>query len=107
MSSSIVRRQKFRKTTIQPIDRHLTETENSDGSIYVNAGIDSTCCKKLGRTIHTLINGIVVSPLQTRIGIKLVIDGSIDDFSLELGNDNANDYQLDAIPTKSCLHCGK
>lgn len=41
MSSSVVRRQKFRKSPPQPSDRHLAEIE-SDGSIYINAGIDST-----------------------------------------------------------------
>jgi len=42
MSSSVVRRQKFRKSPPQPSDRHLAEIDDSDGSIYINAGIDST-----------------------------------------------------------------
>lgn len=42
MNSSIVRRQKIRKTPLQPIDRHLAEIGDLDGSTYINAGIDST-----------------------------------------------------------------
>jgi hypothetical protein len=42
MSSSVVRRQKFRKSPPQPLDRHLAELGDFDGSIYINAGIDST-----------------------------------------------------------------
>jgi hypothetical protein len=42
MSSSVVRRQKFRKSPPQPVDRHLAEIGEFDGSIYINAGIDST-----------------------------------------------------------------
>ena len=42
MSSSVVRRQKFRKSPPQPVDRHLAEIDQSDDSIYINAGIDST-----------------------------------------------------------------
>jgi hypothetical protein len=41
MSSSVLRRQK-RKSPPQPLDRHLAEIAESDGSIYINAGIDST-----------------------------------------------------------------
>lgn len=42
MSSSLVRRIKFRPSPPQPYDRHLSEINESDGSIYINAGIDST-----------------------------------------------------------------
>jgi hypothetical protein len=42
MSSVNVRQQKFRSSTIQPLDRHLSEIGEFDGTIYINAGIDST-----------------------------------------------------------------
>jgi hypothetical protein len=42
MSSSVVRRQKLRKPPSQPLDRHLAEIGEFDGSVYINAGIDST-----------------------------------------------------------------
>lgn len=42
MSSIIVRRQKTRSPPTQPLDRHLSEVGELDGSIYINAGIDST-----------------------------------------------------------------
>jgi hypothetical protein len=42
MSNSLVRRQKYRKSTPQPLDRHLSEIGEFDGTIYINAGIDST-----------------------------------------------------------------
>lgn len=41
-SLPVVRRTKNRKAPEQPIDRHLSEIEEFDGTIYVNAGIDST-----------------------------------------------------------------
>ncbi|CAF2448285.1 unnamed protein product [Rotaria sp. Silwood2] len=107
MSSSLIRRQKFRKSPPQPIDRHLTEIDGSDGSVYINAGIDSTCCKKRGRTIHTLTNGIVVSTPQTQITIKRTISGSGNDLLSELSNDSSNDDRLDSINTQCCSHCGK
>jgi len=42
MSSSVVRRYKIRKSPPQPLDRHLSEIGDTDGSTYINAGIDST-----------------------------------------------------------------
>jgi hypothetical protein len=43
MNSSIHRRtSKHHRTPRQPLDRHLSETGESDGTIYINAGIDST-----------------------------------------------------------------
>ncbi|CAF0968412.1 unnamed protein product [Rotaria sordida] len=105
MSSSVVRRQKFQKAPPQPIDRHLAEIDGSDGTIYINAGIDSTCCKKRGRMIHTLTNGIVVSS-QTQMTTTRSICGSGDDLLLELTNDSLNDDQLDSINSQ-CSHCGK
>ncbi|CAF1261829.1 unnamed protein product [Rotaria sp. Silwood1] len=107
MSSSVVRRQKFRKSPPQPIDRHLTEIDNAGGSIYINAGIDSTCCKKRGRTIHKLTNGIVISTPQTHIVTKRIVSGSGDDLLSELSNDSSNDDRLDSINTQCCSHCGK
>jgi hypothetical protein len=41
MSSLIERRKKCRSTP-QPLDRHLSEIGDGDGTIYINAGIDST-----------------------------------------------------------------
>jgi hypothetical protein len=42
MSSVIVRRKKYRSSPPQPLDRHLSEIGEFDGTIYINAGIDST-----------------------------------------------------------------
>ena len=42
MTSSAVRRLTIREKPSQPIDRHLAELDESDGSVYINAGIDST-----------------------------------------------------------------
>lgn len=42
MSSVNVRRQKHRSPPPQPLDRHLSETGEPVGPIYINAGIDST-----------------------------------------------------------------
>jgi hypothetical protein len=42
MSSGIVRRQKKSSSPPQPLDRHLSEIGEFDGTIYINAGIDST-----------------------------------------------------------------
>lgn len=38
MSNIIAQRRKSR----QPLDRHLSETDHSNGTTYINAGIDST-----------------------------------------------------------------
>ena len=42
MSGVIHRQQKLCSSTIQPLDRHLSEIDEKDGTIYINAGIDST-----------------------------------------------------------------
>jgi hypothetical protein len=42
MSSVIVHRQKNRSPPPQPLDRHLSEIGEIDGTIYINVGIDST-----------------------------------------------------------------
>ncbi len=42
MSSLIIRQHKYRSLPTQPVDRHLSEIGESDGTIYINAGIDST-----------------------------------------------------------------
>lgn len=122
MSSSVVRRQKLRKSPPQPSDRHLAEIGEFDGSTYINAGIDSTwyviinslsllyslwyliSCKKRGRTIHKLTNGIMVSAPQTQ---RTMNNRSGDDLSSELSNDSSNDDQTDSIPNRNCSHCGK
>ncbi|CAF0806816.1 unnamed protein product [Adineta steineri] len=109
MSSSVVRRHKIRKSPPQPLDRHLAEIGDSDGSVYINAGIDSTCCKKRGRTLHKLTNGIMVSSPSTKTTTttKRTLKESSDDFASELSNDSSNDDQFDSINTRSCSHCGK
>jgi hypothetical protein len=35
-------RQKYRSSPRQPLDRHLSEIGEVDGTVYINAGIDST-----------------------------------------------------------------
>ncbi|UJR37699.1 hypothetical protein I4U23_030394 [Adineta vaga] len=111
MSSTIVRRQKIRKTPAQPLDRHLSEISDLNGSIYINAGIDSTCCKKRGRTIHKLTNGIMVSSPSTQTTktakAKRTLNTSRLDFSSELRNDSSIDDQFDSLNRRHCSHCGK
>ncbi|CAF0788023.1 unnamed protein product [Adineta ricciae] len=105
MNSSIVRRQKIRKIPLQPIDRHLAEIGDLDGSTYINAGIDSTCCKKRGRTIHKLTNGIMVSSSSDQR--KRTMNSSQVDDSSDLSNDGSIDDQFDSLNTQCCSHCGK
>jgi len=53
----------------QPLDRHLSEiVQATSSATYINAGIDSTCCKKQTATIHRLNadgNGVVDSSLSS------------------------------------------
>lgn len=42
MSIVITRPRKNRKSPPQPLDRHLSEIGELDGTVYINAGIDST-----------------------------------------------------------------
>lgn len=42
MTGAIEKPQKSRSSPKQPIDRHLSEVGEKDGTIYLNAGIDST-----------------------------------------------------------------
>jgi hypothetical protein len=42
MTSVVERRRKHRSSPPQPLDRHLSEIGVFDGTIYINAGIDST-----------------------------------------------------------------
>ncbi len=64
-------------------------------------------CKKRGRTIHKLTNGIMVFSPSTQITTKRKITGSGDDFSSELSNDSSNDERFDSLNIQSCSHCGK
>lgn len=42
MNSMAEFRRKSRSSPPQPLDRHLSEMGEFDGTIYINAGIDST-----------------------------------------------------------------
>jgi hypothetical protein len=42
MTSVIEHRRKHRSSPPQPLDRHLSEIGERDGTVYINAGIDST-----------------------------------------------------------------
>jgi len=42
MNCTNQQRRKHRSSPPQPLDRHLAEIDESDGTIYINAGIDST-----------------------------------------------------------------
>jgi hypothetical protein len=74
MSSSVVRRQKFRKSTLQPLDRHLAEIAESDGSIYINAGIDSTwyVYRKVFSFHHFNIDLVVKNVEERYINLPMV-----------------------------------
>ncbi|CAF0967886.1 unnamed protein product [Adineta steineri] len=105
MNALIIRKQKYRSPPPQPLDRHLSEIAESDGSIYINAGIDSTCCKKRSRTIHKLTNGIVVStdvsPTKTRSS-----NGHNDDILPIMLNSSTHDDRCDSINNGGgCIHC--
>ncbi|UJR08532.1 hypothetical protein I4U23_012795 [Adineta vaga] len=97
MSGIIHRQQKYCSSTIQPLDRHLSEIAESDGSIYINAGIDSTCCKKQSRTIHKLTNGIIVSA-NTR---------KCKDYNDDLLSRSSHGGQCSSRSNDCCLYCGK
>ncbi|CAF3278259.1 unnamed protein product [Rotaria socialis] len=102
MNSITENRQKSRSPRSQPIDRHLSEIGETDGTVYINAGIDSTCSKKRSRTIHKLIDGIVVFTTQTD-------DSNFDhdkSTSLLLNNRTYED-QTDVTNNSCCIHCGK
>ncbi|CAF1321274.1 unnamed protein product [Adineta ricciae] len=94
MSGVIHRQQKLCSSTIQPLDRHLSEIDEKDGTIYINAGIDSTCCKKRSRMIHTLTNGIVIST-----------NGQ--NFNDDLLNRNSRQNECHSRSNGCCSHCGK
>ena len=67
MSSSLTRRSKLRKSPLQPSDRHLAEISESDGSIYINAGIDSTWFVRrisLFELSHSFIMNLVVKNVE-------------------------------------------
>ena len=78
MNSVTEFRRKHRSSPRQPLDRHLSEIGEFDGTIYINAGIDSTwfdldlsllisfisfysSCQKRTQAIYKLTDGIVVS----------------------------------------------
>ncbi|CAF1517069.1 unnamed protein product [Rotaria sordida] len=102
MSSIIERRQKSRPSPRQPSDRHLSETGEFDGTIYINAGIDSTCSRKRSRTIHKLTDGIVKSTTQTRSS-----NTHNDNLSSTLFNSRTANNRFDKINNGCCTHCGR
>ncbi|CAF1250427.1 unnamed protein product [Rotaria magnacalcarata] len=101
MKSITQNRQKFRSSPPQPIDRHLSEIGETDGTVYINAGIDSTCSKKRSRTIHKLIDGIVVSTTQTG-------DSNFghDDSTSLLLNTKTDEDRTDVTNNSCCVHYG-
>jgi len=54
-------------------------------------------CKKRGRTIHKLTNGVMVSSSQSKIANKRMLAKSCDNLASALINDNSNDDQLDSV----------
>ncbi len=74
MSSSVVRRQKIRKSPPQPLDRHLAEIDEFDGSIYINAGIDSTWYVEVEYLLHSFFHiYLVVKNVEERyINLRMV-----------------------------------
>ncbi|CAF0860878.1 unnamed protein product [Rotaria sp. Silwood1] len=102
MTSIIQRRQKSRLAPRQPLDRHLSEVGEFDGTIYINAGIDSTCSKKRSRTIHKLTDGIMISTTEMRSS-----NVQNDNLSAILLNSRTDDDRLDVIKNGCCVHCGR
>ncbi|CAF2561749.1 unnamed protein product [Rotaria sp. Silwood2] len=102
MTSVIEHRQKARLPPRQPLDRHLSEIGEFDGTVYINAGIDSTCSRKRSRTIHKLTDGIVISTTESRSS-----NAHNDNLSSTLLHSRTNDDRFDEINNGCCIHCGR
>ena len=64
-------------------------------------------CKKMGRTIHTLTNGVMAPSTKTKVINRRILLEHRDDLLAVLINDSSNDDGCDSIHTRHCSLCGK
>ncbi|CAF1139444.1 unnamed protein product [Adineta steineri] len=97
----------------QPVDRHLIEITDKQKSVFINAGIDSTCAKKRAAIIHKFNNGIITVVNAVSLP-SISVAEQLELLSLNHSKEMRSNEEVsksncasDVRNSKCCAHCGK